>query len=76
MRLLVNLEQARSLATVRLCDLSITAIAQPIEKIAEKLITLLLGRLTAAAKTKTGKSFVLPAELVIRNSSKIVHKGK
>jgi LacI family transcriptional regulator len=55
---------------------SITAIAQPIDKIAEKLITLLLGRLTATAKPKSGRNIVLPAELVIRNSSKIVTKGK
>ena len=55
---------------------SITAIAQPIDKIAEKLITLLLGRLAAPAKSKPGRSIVLPAELVIRNSSKIVTKGK
>lgn len=54
---------------------SITAISQPIEKIAEKLITLLLGRLTSTAKPKAGRSIVLPAELIIRNSSKIV-KGK
>lgn len=55
---------------------SITAIAQPIDKIAEKLITLLLARLAAPAKPKPGRSIVLPAELVIRNSSKIVTKGK
>lgn len=55
---------------------SITAIAQPIDKIAEKLITLLLGKLTAPAKPKPGRTIVLPAELVIRNSSKIVTKGK
>jgi LacI family transcriptional regulator len=48
---------------------SITAIAQPIEIIAEKLITLLLGRLTASTKTKTNKNIVLPAELLVRNSS-------
>src|SRR4030095_16169461 len=54
---------------------SVTAIAQPIEKIAEKLITLLLGRLTASAKPRSGRNIVLPAELNIRNSSKFVQKG-
>jgi LacI family transcriptional regulator len=49
---------------------SITAIAQPIEKISEKLITLLLGRLTASTQPKAGRNIVLPAELIIRNSSR------
>ncbi len=55
---------------------SITAIAQPIEKIAEKLITLLLAKLTASGKTATEKKIVLPAELIIRNSSKAVQRSK
>lgn len=55
---------------------SITAIAQPIEQIAETLITLLLGKLAGPAKTKEARTIVLPAELIIRNSSKIAQKAK
>jgi LacI family transcriptional regulator len=47
----------------------ITAIAQPIEKIAEKLITVLLGKLTAGNKSKGLRKMELPAELVVRHSS-------
>jgi len=47
----------------------ITAIAQPIEEISEKLITILLGRLNKTAKTKKIQSEVLSPELIIRGSS-------
>lgn len=48
----------------------ITAIAQPIEEISEKLITILLGRLNKSFKTKKIQSEILPTELIQRNSSK------
>ncbi|RYY62595.1 MAG: LacI family transcriptional regulator [Chitinophagaceae bacterium] len=47
---------------------SITAIAQPIEEIAEKLITTLLGKLNRTNKGKP-KDIVLPAKLLVRNST-------
>ncbi len=48
---------------------SITAISQPIEEIAEKLITMLLGRLKKVSKTKKIQFDVLQPELIIRESS-------
>jgi LacI family transcriptional regulator len=47
----------------------ITAIAQPIEEISEKLITILLGRLNKTSKIKKIQSEVLSTELIIRGSS-------
>jgi len=54
---------------------SITAIAQPIEEIAEKLITVLLGKLNRSNKLKAPKDIVLSSKLLVRNSSG-VKKGR
>jgi LacI family transcriptional regulator len=48
---------------------SISAISQPIEEISEKLITILLNKLNAPSNSKNNQSVVLPASLVIRDSS-------
>ncbi len=48
---------------------TITAIAQPIEEIAEKLITVLLAKLNRTNKTKGPRDIVVPSKMQIRNSS-------
>ncbi|MET0634938.1 MAG: substrate-binding domain-containing protein [Chitinophagaceae bacterium] len=48
---------------------SITAIAQPIEEIAEKLITTLLGKLDGKNQAHKPQDIVLPALLLVRNST-------
>ncbi|WP_017257682.1 LacI family DNA-binding transcriptional regulator [Pedobacter arcticus] len=48
---------------------SITAIAQPIEEIAEKVITILLNKLNLPAKYKKNQAIVLSTNLILRNSS-------
>ncbi|SOD15351.1 LacI family DNA-binding transcriptional regulator [Pedobacter xixiisoli] len=49
---------------------SITAIAQPIEEMSEKLITILLGKLNKASKVKKIQTDILSPELIIRASSR------
>ncbi len=49
---------------------SITAVAQPVEQIAEKAIGLLLNRLKGENKSDTFKQITLPTSFVIRHSSK------
>ncbi|HLR36890.1 MAG TPA: substrate-binding domain-containing protein, partial [Chitinophagaceae bacterium] len=49
---------------------SITAVAQPVEQIAEKAIGLLLNRLKGENKSESFKQITLPTSFVIRNSSK------
>lgn len=53
---------------------SVTAIAQPIEEISERLITSLLNRLNASVKIKKAKTDVLSTTLIQRGSS--VKKNK
>ena len=48
---------------------SITAIAQPIEDMANHIISVMLARLNTATKSKKVQSIVLPTEMLIRNSS-------
>ena len=48
---------------------SVTAISQPIEEIAEKLITLLLGKLDKEQKAKAPKATILATKLVLRGST-------
>lgn len=48
---------------------TVTAIAQPIEEMAEKVITLLLNKLNRDTKPVASKTYVLPAKLIMRNSS-------
>ncbi|MXV15627.1 LacI family DNA-binding transcriptional regulator [Hufsiella ginkgonis] len=49
---------------------SITAIAQPIEEMADKVITLLLNKLNSLNKKKPNQSVLMNTKLVIRESSK------
>ncbi|MGN6638696.1 MAG: LacI family DNA-binding transcriptional regulator [Mucilaginibacter sp.] len=49
---------------------TITAIAQPIDKIADKIISIMVHRLTKASTDKPGtETVMLPTELLIRESS-------
>lgn len=47
----------------------ITAIAQPIEAIADNIITILLNKLSSTSKQKTSQSVTLSTQLMIRKSS-------
>lgn len=49
---------------------SITAISQPLEEIADKVINLLLAKLKTAAGQREEQKVVLPARMVVRASSK------
>jgi LacI family transcriptional regulator len=49
---------------------SITAIAQPLEEIADKVINLLLAKLKTGAGHCEGQKVILPAHMVVRASSK------
>ncbi len=53
---------------------SITAIEQPLGKIAEQLITLLLERFTVPYTLGAAREVVLPAKLLIRNSTVKISK--
>lgn len=53
---------------------SITAIEQPLTKIAEQLITMLLERITIPYTESPAREVVLPAKLLIRNSTVKVSK--
>jgi LacI family transcriptional regulator len=48
---------------------TITAIAQPIEEMAERLITLLLAKLNVKSNDPPVKTVVLPTRMLVRNSS-------
>lgn len=48
---------------------SITAVAQPIEAIADNLITILLNKLSSPTKQKTSLSVTLSTQLMVRKSS-------
>ncbi|MBK0380834.1 LacI family DNA-binding transcriptional regulator [Mucilaginibacter segetis] len=50
---------------------SVTAIAQPIEEIADKVITVLLNKLNSSVNGKEPQAIVLKTELNIRDSSKM-----
>lgn len=50
---------------------SITAIAQPIEEIADKVITILLNKLNTPPHNRKDEKITLNTELVIRNSSSV-----
>jgi DNA-binding LacI/PurR family transcriptional regulator len=48
----------------------VTAIAQPIDKIADKIISIMVRRLTEASSDKAGiETVMLPTELFVRESS-------
>ena len=49
----------------------ITALAQPIEAIADNLITILFNKLNSASKQKTSLSVTLSTQLIIRESSRM-----
>ncbi|MEO6521776.1 MAG: substrate-binding domain-containing protein [Mucilaginibacter sp.] len=53
----------------RLFTPSITAISQPIKEMAERVINLMLERLSATAEPGEARSFVLSSTLMVRNSS-------
>jgi LacI family transcriptional regulator len=53
---------------------SITAIEQPLGKIAEQLITMLLERITIPYTESPAREVVLPAKLLIRNSTVKISK--
>ena len=55
---------------------SITAVAQPVQKISHMIINELMLRLTEAESSHKHETIVLPAELIIRDSSRIVNKSK
>ena len=47
----------------------ITAVAQPIEAIADNIITILLNKLSSTSKQKTSQSVTLSTQLMVRKSS-------
>ena len=49
---------------------SITAISQPVDKIADEIINLLLNKLKQGAKPRKEQKVVLPTDLIIRDSIK------
>jgi LacI family transcriptional regulator len=53
----------------RLYSPSITAVAQPIEEMSEQLIKILLDNVDGQAEVLEEKNVILPASLIIRNSS-------
>lgn len=55
---------------------SITAVAQPIQKISETIIKELMQRLSNTDSTHKNETIVLPADLIIRESSKPIGKAK
>jgi LacI family transcriptional regulator len=57
----------------RLYTPSITVVAQPIEEMSEKIMTILLGQIEAKAEQDEVEQVVLPTRLVIRNSSVKAH---
>lgn len=53
----------------RIYNPTITAIAQPIEKMSEVIIDVLLEKLNSGSGEATGRKIVLPPQLIVRNSS-------
>ena len=49
---------------------SITAISQPVDEIADAVINLLLNKLEKGARTRKEQNVILPAHLIVRDSSK------
>lgn len=53
-----------------LCNPPVTAIAQPIDDIADKVITILLNRLNTSVEVEAKQHITLPTDLRIRNSTR------
>ncbi|MDN5284454.1 MAG: LacI family DNA-binding transcriptional regulator [Mucilaginibacter sp.] len=53
-----------------LCNPPVTAIAQPIDEIADQVITILLNRLNTSSENDANQQITLPADLKIRKSTK------
>jgi LacI family transcriptional regulator len=53
-----------------LCDPPVTAIAQPIDEIADQVITILLNKLNTSSEKDVNQQITLPADLRIRKSTR------